>query len=282
MSTEPPIPTAATVAVAAQCGSGLTLTAVTDRRGSVVWKAVGRRGAAALKVGRGPGYPITAREAAALRALKVDYLPGGGVTADAAWLLTAWLSGPTTYELFAPVRASSGAAGLEQARTAAVEVCAAVAELHAAGWVHADLQPSHALHTATGVKLIDLAWAWRCGWDQGEDFNGGLTHLLAPELAAAVLTGDKPVKVTPAADVYALAATLRTCTTGTWPLDYEAAGIDPKACTPHQLREHIATGTIPMAASRPWPDLQEALQAVLLAGPAARPTSEELAKVLAA
>ncbi|MFJ5548713.1 hypothetical protein [Streptomyces sp. NPDC093225] len=281
MSTEPPIPTAATVAVAAHCGPGLTLTEVTDRRGSAVWKAAGRRGTAALKVGRGPGYPITARETAALTALEVDYLLGGGVTPDAAWLLTQWLSGPTTYEVFAPVRESGGGAGLEDARASAVDLCVAVAELHAAGWVHADLQPAHALHTETGVKLIDLAWAWRPGWDQGEDFAGGMTHLLAPELAAAVLTGDKPVVVTPAADVYALAAALWTCITGTWPLDYQAAGIDPKVVSAHELREHIATSSIPLTQARPWPDLQQTLLPVLLAGPADRPTADELAKALA-
>lgn len=279
MTDPPPIPAAAQAAAAHRCGTGLTLTEVTDRRGSAVWRATGRKGVAALKVGRGEGADVTAREARALAALEADYFIGGGVTHDAAWLLTDWLAGPTTWELFAPVRDS--ATGQEQASAAAAGLCTAVAELHARGWVHADLQPSHGIHTGGGVKLIDLAWAWRPGWDQGESFNGGMTHLLAPEIAAAVLTGGRPVVVTPAADVYSAAAVLWTCATGTWPLDYRTVGIDPKACTPHRLREHIATGRIPLTTARPWPALQEALLPVLLSAPDDRPTAAELADVLA-
>ncbi|MEU9083367.1 hypothetical protein [Streptomyces sp. NPDC048357] len=210
----------------------------------------------------------------------MDYLVGGGVTHGAAWLLTDWLEGPSTWEVFAPVRADG--AGRELALAAAAGLCAAVAGLHAVGWVHGDLQPSHGIHTATGVQLIDLAWAWRPGWDQGDDFNGGMTHLLSPELAAAIVTGDKPVAVTEAAEVYALAGVIWTRATGTWPLDYQAAGIDPKATAPHELRRRIATGRSPVAADRPWPELQDVLLPVLLDDPANRPTADELGKTLGA
>ncbi|MEU3408914.1 hypothetical protein ABZ766_33895 [Streptomyces sp. NPDC006670] len=278
MSTPSSIPAAAQTAATEHCGRDLVLTEVTDRRGSTVWKAAGHKGTAALKVGRGDGADISAREAAALVALKADYFVGGGVTHGTAWLLTDWLEGPSTWEVFAPIRA--GATDREQALAAAADLCAAVAGLHAAGWVHADLQPSHGIHTATGVELIDLAWAWRPGWDQGDAFNGGMTHLLSPELAAAIVTGDKPVVVTPAADVYALAGVIWACATGRWPLAYEAAGIDPKAATPHDLRRHIATGRIPVTADRPWPALQDVLLPVLLDAPANRPTASELGESL--
>ncbi|MFF1497170.1 hypothetical protein [Streptomyces sp. NPDC058304] len=278
MSTPSPIPATAHAAATEYCGHDLVLTEVTDRRGSAVWKATGHKGAAALKVGGGAGAEITAREAAALAALKVDYFAGAGVTHGSAWLLTHWLEGPSTWDVFGPVRA--GGAGREQALAAAADLCSAVAGLHMAGWVHADLQPSHGIHTDTGVRLIDLAWAWRPGWEQGTAFNGGMTHLLSPELAAAIITGDKPVAVTPAADVYALAGTIWTCTTGRWPLDYQAAGINPKACTPHELRQHIATGHVPVTAERPWPELQDVLLPVLLDDPANQPTAGELGKTL--
>ncbi|MFF5448592.1 hypothetical protein [Streptomyces sp. NPDC012888] len=274
------VPAAARAAAAEHCGGDLVLTEVTDRRGSAVWKATGHRRTAALKVGRGEGVPVTAREAAALVALKQDHFLGGGLADGAAWLLTAWLEGPTTWELFAPARA--GGTGRERALEAAADLCAAAGVLHAAGWVHADLQPSHGIHTTAGVRLIDLAWAWRPGWDQGNGFEGGITHLLSPELAAAVLTGDKPVVVTPAAEVYALAGVVWTCATGTWPLDYEAAGIDPKACGPGDLRRYIATGRVPVTAHRPWPRLQDVLLPVLLDRPADRPTAGELGRTLAA
>ncbi|MFG2978738.1 hypothetical protein ACGFYY_37850 [Streptomyces sp. NPDC048331] len=280
MSTPSPIPAAAQAATAAHCGRDLVLTEVTDRRGSTVWKAAGPKGTAALKVGRSEGFDTTAREAAVLEALKMDYFVGGGVTHSASWLLTDWLEGPSTWQVFAPVRAEG--TDQDQALAAAVDLCSAVADLHAAGWAHADLQPSHGIHTPAGTRLIDLAWAWRPGWNQGSEFNGGMTHLLSPELAAAVTTGDKPVVVTPTADVYALAGTIWTCATGTWPLDYQAAGIHPKACTPHELRQHIATGRIPVAADRPWPGLQNVLLPALMDDPLNRPTSNELADALAA
>lgn len=280
MSTPSPIPASAQAAATEHCGHDLVLTEITDRRGSAVWKAAGHKGAAAVKVGRGDGVEITAREAAALAALNTDYFVGGGVSNGSAWLLTNWLEGPSTWEVFGPVRA--GGSDWEQALAAAAGLCTAVAGLHTSGWVHADLQPSHGIHTDTGVQLIDLAWAWRPGWDQGTKFNGGVTHLLSPELAAAIITGDKPVAVTPAADVYALAGTIWTCATGRWPLDYQAAGISPKTCSPHELRQHIATGRVPVTADRPWPDLQNVLLPVLLDDPANRPTASELGKTLQA
>lgn len=280
MATPSPIPVPAHLAAAAHCGAPITWTEVTDRRGSAVLKATGPAGSAAVKIGRGLGRDITAREAAVLARLDVDYLIASGLEAAVAWLVTEWLDGPTTWEVFEPVRAGSG--GRPQALEAAVETCRAVAELHAQGWVHADLQPEHTLHTSKGARLIDMAWAWRPGWDQGGDFNGGLTHLVAPELARQIITGEKPVPVTPEADVYALAGVLWTCTTGTWPLDYAAAGIDRHALTAPQLRHAIATSRIPLTTGRPWPGLQTVLEAVLEADAADRPTAAALADQLAA
>ncbi|MFD4315883.1 hypothetical protein [Streptomyces sp. NPDC058548] len=70
-------------------------------------------------------------------------------------------------------------------RDAAIDLRLAVAYLHQRGWVHGDLQPDHAIHTKTGVQLIDCTWA------------------ASPDLAA----------------------TLWYAATGTWPHDYRAAGI---------------------------------------------------------
>lgn len=201
------------------------------------------------------------------------------MTGDTSWIVTRWLDGPSTYKVFAPYR--NGEDGQDQALAAAVGLCRAVADLHAAGWVHSDLQPAHAVHTDHGVQLLDLAWAWRPGFVPTDTFRGGIVHLLAPELAAAIGVGIMPVTPSTAAEVYALAGSLWTCATGRWPLDYQAAGIDPNTLTPVQLRARIANRAAPLDPGRPWPELQKPLRDVLLAPRSSRPTATELGDLLA-
>ncbi|MEU5069587.1 hypothetical protein AB0G95_36765 [Streptomyces virginiae] len=280
MGQHPPLPPAARAAAEAACGP-VELTEITDRRGSAVWKATGPDGhAAAVKVGYGDGLPVTTREGEVLRLLRRPDLLGAGTAAEASWLVTRWLDGPSTYKLFAPYR--GGESGQEQALAAAVGLCRAVADLHAAGWIHSDLQPAHALHTPAGVQLIDLAWAWGPGFEPTNAFRGGIVHLLAPELAASINVGLTPITPSPAADVYALAGSLWTCVTGGWPLDYHAAGIDPHHLSPAQLRARISNRAAPLSPARPWPELQKPLRDVLLAPRSNRPTANELEDLLAA
>ncbi|AWK10021.1 hypothetical protein DDQ41_15210 [Streptomyces spongiicola] len=259
-------------AAEALCGP-VVLEPVTDRRGSAVWRAVGPNGAVAVKAGEGDGALVTAREGEV--ADRLGLLGTHGVSDGVAWLVTPWFDGPSTREVFAPVRA--GDSDRAAVRAAAVDLCRAVADLHARGWVHADLQPEHAIHTKDGVRLIDLSWAWRPGFEPSEMFRGGIPHLLAPELAAAVVAGVRPAAPSPAAEVYTLAGVLWTCITGRWPLDYERAGLLPRELGAAGVREAIATGGIPLDADRPWPELQQLLEGALLAPAGERPTAAELA-----
>jgi len=264
-------------AARASCGSPLELARITDRRGSAVWKATGPHGAASIKLGTGDAAETTAREASVL-----DQLPGYTVTAgrfdDGVWLVTPWLTGTSTWHAFQPLRKGDG--GHEEARAAAVGLCRAVADLHADGWVHGDLQPQHGIHDEDGTaRLIDFAWTRKLGTTPWTTFTGTMLHLTAPELATRIITGPQPVHTTQPADVHALAGTLWTCTTGTWPLHYEAAGLDRDTPLP-ELRHAIATRTVPLSAASPWPTLQECLRPILLAEPDDRPTAAELAKTL--
>ncbi|THA71782.1 hypothetical protein E6P78_04045 [Streptomyces sp. A0958] len=274
-----PCPPEAVAAAESICGP-VSLTEITNRRSAAVWKAVGPLGGAAIKVGHGTdgeGAEITAREAATLDALPEYTVVAGRSGAD-VWYVTPWLDGPSTWALFRPVRDGSGVRATPLA--GAVSLCRAVADLHAVGWVHGDLQPAHGIHIASGVKLIDFAWSWREGTDPWWEFNGGITHLVAPELAAWITTGPQPVTPSRAADVYALAGVFWTCVTGRWPLDYEAVGVTVEDSSPAELRKAITAG-VPLTDARCWPRFQSVLADVLTAPAADRPTAGELAEKLA-
>jgi len=252
---------------------------VTDRRGSAVWRAVGPGGTAAVKVGFGDAAPVTAREAAVLDQMRLPwYRAAHGDADDAYWIVTQWFTGPSTRDAFASVR--DGGADQIDAHRAAVDLCRTVAGLHERGWVHADLQPEHAIHTTTGVRLIDMSWSWRPGFSPSLRFMGGVPHLLAPELAASIEAGARPVMPSPPAEVYALAGLLWTCVTGRWPLDYRWAGIRPHAIDAAGLRQAISAGSIPLDSARPWPELQHVLEGALLAPASERPTAAQLTDLI--
>jgi serine/threonine protein kinase len=262
----------------AACGP-VALEEISNRRGSAVWKATGPRGSVSIKLGTGDAAEITAREASVLEELP-GYTVSVGCFADGVWYVTPWLTGPSTWKVFRPLRKGNGSH--DGALAAAVGLCRTVAALHAEGWVHGDLQPEHGIHGEDGtVRLLDFAWSRRLGSTPWATFGGTMIHLTAPELAARIITGPQPVHTTQPADVYALAGTLWTCVTGNWPLDYEAAGLS-RIASMEEKRKAIASRAVPLSAASPWPALQAHLQYVLLAEPDDRPTAAELAKLIEA
>lgn len=233
-------------------------------------------GKAAVKIGSGDGAAAVSRETEVLLALdRAGHLLASGGGAGSSWLVARWFEGPSTWDAFTGFRDSG--TGRTAALEAAVELCEAVAGLHGLGWVHADLQPDHGIHTPGGVRLIDLAWSWREGMRPPPTTGVGIDHLVPPELALRG-AGDLPLAEGMAADVYTLAATLWTCVTGLWPLDYPSAGIAPQRLTSDQLRARIATGRIALRTAAPWPQFQEVLRQVLLSPPGDRPPARDLAR----
>ncbi|MFI0907606.1 hypothetical protein ACH4TE_29445 [Streptomyces sioyaensis] len=276
----PPFPTAAVAPTEAACGASVELKEISYRRGAAVWKATGPGRAVAVKVGDSKGVAVIQREAAVLDAIGwPDYLLASGEGEGVAWLVARWFKGPSTWHAFAPVRSDTD--GKADALSASVDLCRAVAELHSSGWIHSDLQPSHGIHADHGVRLLDCSWSWREGTEPVAGFRGGITHLVAPELAASINAGVQPVPPSTAADVYALAGTLWTCVTGRWPLDYAVAGIEPGQLTPAEIRAHIADCRIPLDTAAPWPAFQDLLRPVLLGRASDRPTAAELVETLA-
>ncbi len=169
-----------------------------------------------MKIGAGPeGSAITSREAEALSAMgEAGALLAYGQGRRSAWMVTPWYEGPSTWEALADVRYGDG--NLDAGLGRVVELCEAVAQLHQADWVHGDLQPGHAIHTDLGFALIDCSWAWHPErLFPSMLFRGGMPHLLAPELAASVEAGDRPVTPSRAAEVYTLAACLWWAISGT-------------------------------------------------------------------
>jgi serine/threonine protein kinase len=276
------VPAEATAAVREVCGDGADLRLVSDRRGTAVWKAAGPLRSVAVKVGVGrEGAAITARESAVLDAMGRGALLAYAHGQEAAWLMTPWYDGLSTWSAMVDVRAGAGVD--DAARRLVVDVCEAVAELHASGWVHGDLQPHHTLHTHDqGVVFIDCSWAWRPGVLPASSlFRGGLPHLLAPELAAEVEAGVRPLVTTQAAEVYALGASLWWAIAGEWPLDYDAAGVATAGLPSGQLRDAISSGRIPLHPPKAWPDGQDVLATALRPDPDQRPDAAELAAAVA-
>ncbi|SEB87347.1 hypothetical protein [Streptomyces sp. TLI_105] len=102
---------------------------------------------------------------------------------------------------------------------------------------------------------------------------------MAPELAAAIEAGHRPVKVTPAAEVHTLAATLWHAATGTWPFGY-AGGKGPEhPLLGSRVRELIAGRRLPLTVTSQWPDFLAVLR-ILTSASQVRPTVLRLATLL--
>ncbi|MFF5283034.1 hypothetical protein [Streptomyces sp. NPDC013171] len=277
MSEEIRIPGEAAASAESHCGRPVRWDLISSRRGSAVWKGIGPAAAVALKAGQGDGAPITSREiTVAERMPGHSPLIASGRTDTTSWLITPWHDGPSTWDVFHTVRTTHQ--GTREARDAAVDLCLAVADLHRQGWVHGDLQPEHAIYTKASVQLIDCTWATSPALAPSRTFQGGLPHLLAPELAADIEAGHRPVRVTPAAEVHTLAATLWRAATGIWPFDYAAAARN--AIGGPKVRQLIAGGQLSLAFAPQWPALLVILRAAMATHSSTRPSALELALLL--
>lgn len=265
---------------------------VTDRRGAQVWRMQLTNGAAvAVKIAEGGGEAsvLPAREAAVIRAagpVAGTVLAWGRLPDRGSWLATPWWHGPTLWAKFAPVRRTPDApAARHFAAKAAAEAATAVADLHDAGWAHGDLQADHIIHITEGARLLDLSWAHNPNavlqQDLAVPYAGALVHLEAPETARLLLDG-APTTPTAPADVYALAAVLWQCWTSTWPVHYEAAGVDPAPGNVTAKRQAIASGRhLHPITSLPWGAFGALLARALSTHPDHRPTAREMAGELA-
>jgi hypothetical protein len=231
---------------------------------------------------------LAAREAAVIRAagpVAGTVLGSGRLEGGGSWMASPWWHGSTLVAEFTDARKQpADPAARRRAASAAADAASAVAELHAAGWAHGDVQAEHFIHTPYGVRLLDLAWAHSlyrslpAGLDA--QYAGALVHLEAPEIARALLNG-QPVTPTPQADVYALAGALWACWTGTWPVNYEAAGVDPAPGDLEPKRRAVASGRWLRTIETPqWENFGVLLWPALAPRPEDRATARALAEEL--
>ncbi|MBP0932637.1 protein kinase domain-containing protein [Streptomyces goshikiensis] len=291
MGQAPDPPGEAVALLTGHTGEPTAIQLLSDRRGSRAWKIQGPQGAVALKANNPDGD--NARDKAAemaqeddhLRhltaadALSPDYRVRAGTWDGGRWLAVNWIDGVPLWRALALARGPEGdrasvrpwLTGIARTWTEHLD------RMHAAGWAHADVQPTNTLVTPAGhAAVIDYALA--CGPDDGHrrvPYRGALTHTTAPELATAVLAtpADTHVQAQPAADIWSLSASLFWCWTGHRPVPYDdnLDRLDKLAV--------IAKGTTTTLRDvRPWPfpEFEGAITACLAPDPADRPTAKEL------
>ncbi|MCA8922152.1 MAG: serine/threonine protein kinase, partial [Planctomycetes bacterium] len=156
------------------------------------------------------------REAEALEALAHPGLlrvRGHGVANGRPYMVMDLLPGPTLAE----VVKAEGPLPEARARALGQRMAAALAHAHARGIVHRDLKPENVILRGEEPVLVDFGLARQTGFDASRLTETGAIlgspRYMAPEQAQ----GDKDVG--PAADVYALGATLYFLLTGKPPFD---------------------------------------------------------------
>lgn len=189
----------------------------------------------------------------AFTASVVDADPG----APTPWLATAYVAGPSLQEA---VR-QFGPLGEDTVTALAAGLAEALVAIHRAGLVHRDLKPGNVLVAEDGPRVIDF------GISRAMDGtvltrNGmvlGSPGYMAPEQVAA--TGD----VGPAADVFALGATLVFALTGAGPFGSGTpASVLYRAVNNQPNLDGVPAGLVPPVA------------ACLEKDPARRPTPDQI------
>lgn len=211
-------------------------------------------------------------------AISPDHRVSAGAWEGGRWLAVTWIEGAPLWRALALARDPEGdraavrpwLAGIARTWTERLAL------MHAAGWAHADVQPTNTLVTHDGhAAVIDYALACGPAADRRVPYRGALTHTTAPELATAILStpADTHIPAQPAADIWSLGASLFWSWTGHRPVPYDD--------TTDRLEKLaiIAKGTTTVLRDvRPWPfpELEDALTACLAPDPADRPTAKEL------
>lgn len=225
---------------------------ITDRRGAQTAKVEVAGETMLLKVGVGNEQMVMA----AYPEVTGNRLKYSGDT----WMLCRWLA-PTKLKL---------------PNQTLVEVYAQMADLvaqvHAQGIVHGDLQPAHFLREQSGaLQLLD----WQLAHKPGEAYGGAFVHFSAPETCALQLE-NRPVEYDFLAEQYSLAACIFALHTKQVPADYGAYQNEPQSMPLEYNRARIRDGfkrSFAEVGAAPFPELEAVLATAMSASPAQRFTS---------
>ncbi|MFD7260414.1 protein kinase [Streptomyces sp. NPDC059874] len=181
----------------------------------------------------------------------VDADPDG----DPAWLVTAFVPGPTLQAVLARV----GSLPLDTLTVLAAGLAEALEAIHRAGVIHRDLKPANIIVAEDGPRVIDFGIARALDGTAltQTGLQIGTPGFLAPEQ----LTGGA---VTPAVDMFALGVVLT-----------QAAGGTPFGDGPSAARHYKVVHEEPDLTAVP-DELREAVAACLSKDPEARPTPTAL------
>ncbi|MGW2840399.1 protein kinase domain-containing protein [Streptomyces sp. NPDC001493] len=272
-------------------GDPTSVQLLTDRRGSRAWRIRGLLGTVVLKANDPDSEDARAKAAemaqeddhllrlTAAGALDPGYRVDAGTFDGGRWLAVDWIDGAPLWRALAPARSPEGdrASARPQLLGIARTWAEHLSRMHAAGWAHADVQPTNTLVTDDGrTAVIDYALACGPVGPPRLPYRGALTHTTAPEIAAAIL--DTPagvhVQAQPAADIWSLGASLFWSWTGHRPVAY-----DDTTDRIEKLAVIARGTTLTLSDVRPWrfPEFEEAVTACLAPDPADRPTAQELA-----
>ncbi|WP_327416394.1 protein kinase domain-containing protein [Streptomyces sp. NBC_01233] len=262
---------------------------LSDRRGSRAWKITTPRATLVLKA-NAPEHDGARNKAAEMEqedrhllalaeaaAIRPSYRIDAGAWGGGRWLAVEWVDGAPLWRALTPTREDTGNTTAHRALLLrlAQTWAARLAPMHAAGWAHADVQPTNTLVDPDGAgHVIDYALA--CGPETARlPYRGALTHTTAPEIADAILStaDDVHVQTNPAADIWGLGASLFWCWTGHRPGIYEDD--TPRA---DKLRTLAQGKLYDLQDVQPWrfPALEELIEACLSPDPGQRPTAAEV------
>jgi serine/threonine-protein kinase len=205
----------------------------------------------------GAAAQAIAREAEVLEAVRCDglvRLEAAGEIAGLPYVATELVRGVALDALL-----SAGALPAPATAAIARDLAAALAALHAAGWVHGDVTPSNVLVDDAGdARLVDLAIAERAG--AAPPRLAGKPGYVAPEAV-------RGVPVDPALDVYAWGVVVAECALG---------------ARLHADRELVDAAARPDATPRraELGELADVVAAALRREPSARPAARELVERL--
>ncbi|MFI7097714.1 hypothetical protein [Streptomyces lydicus] len=208
----------------------------------------------------------------AVGALSPDYRVSSGSWEGGQWLAARWIDG-------VPLRPASPSVA-DPKETASVRPWLAgiphtwtehLARVHAAGWAHADVQPTNTLVTHDGhTEVID--YALDCAPTARRACRTGEPSPTPPLLRSPPPSSTRPPTPQPAADIWSLGASLFWCRTGHRPVAYDD--------TTERLEKLavIAKGTTTALRDErlwPFPEFEDAVIASLAPDPADRPTAKE-------